>query len=103
MLRELTLTTIREARRRIAPFVLRTPVLQRRLGTDCELLLKAESLQATGAFKLRGAFNRMLLLPKSCAGRGRALLGQSRAGRRARGAHPAAARGDRDAERCAGA
>lgn len=68
MLRELSLTTIREARRRIAPFVLRTPVLHRRLGEDCELLLKAESLQSTGAFKLRGAFNRMLLLPKSCAG-----------------------------------
>jgi threonine dehydratase len=68
VLRELSLTTIREARRRIAPFVLRTPVLQRRVSADSELLLKAESLQATGAFKLRGAFNRMLLLPKSCAG-----------------------------------
>ncbi len=68
MLRELSLTTIREARRRIAPFVLRTPVLHRRHGDDCELLLKAESLQATGAFKLRGAFNMMLTLPKGCPG-----------------------------------
>ena len=68
MLRDLSLATIREARRRIAPFVLRTPVLQRRLHADCELLLKAESLQATGAFKLRGAFNLMLTLPKSCPG-----------------------------------
>ena len=68
MLRELTLTTIREARRRIFPYVLRTPVLHRRLHADCELLLKPESLQSTGAFKLRGAFNLMLTLPKSCPG-----------------------------------
>jgi threonine dehydratase len=68
VLDELTLSTIREARRRIAPYVLRTPVLHQRIRVDCELLLKAESLQSTGAFKLRGAFNRMLMLPKSCRG-----------------------------------
>ena len=68
MLRELSLATIREARRRIAPYVLRTPVLHRRVGADTELLLKPESLQSTGAFKLRGAFNLMLTLPKSCPG-----------------------------------
>lgn len=68
MLRELSLTTIREARRRIHPYVLRTPVLHRQLRADCELLLKPESLQATGAFKLRGAFNLMLTLPKGCPG-----------------------------------
>jgi threonine dehydratase len=68
MLRELSLATIREARRRITPYVLRTPVLYQRPRGDCELLLKAESLQSTGAFKLRGAFNLMLTLPKSCAG-----------------------------------
>jgi len=68
VLRELSLATIREARRRIAPYVLRTPVLHRRVGADTELLLKPESLQSTGAFKLRGAFNLMLTLPKSCPG-----------------------------------
>jgi threonine dehydratase len=68
VLRELSLATIREARRRIAPYVLRSPVLYQRPRADCELLLKAESLQSTGAFKLRGAFNLMLTLPKSCAG-----------------------------------
>ncbi len=68
MLRELSLATIREARRRITPYVLRSPVLYQRPRADCELLLKAESLQSTGAFKLRGAFNLMLTLPKSCAG-----------------------------------
>ncbi len=68
MLRELSLTTIREARRRILPYVLRTPVLHHRLHSQCELLLKPESLQSTGAFKIRGAFNLMLTLPKSCPG-----------------------------------
>ena len=68
MLRELTLSSIREARRRITPYVLRTPVLHRRVRADCELLLKAESLQSTGAFKLRGAFNLMLTLPRTCPG-----------------------------------
>ena len=48
--------------------MLRTPVLHHRLDADCELLLKPESLQRTGAFKLRGAFNLMLTLPKGCAG-----------------------------------
>jgi threonine dehydratase len=68
VLRELTLSSIREARRRITPYVLRTPVLHRRVRADCELLLKAESLQSTGAFKLRGAFNLMLTLPRTCPG-----------------------------------
>lgn len=68
MLRELTLHAIRDARRRIAPFVLRTPVLHHRLGADAELLLKPESLQATGAFKLRGAFNLMCTLPRGTPG-----------------------------------
>jgi threonine dehydratase len=68
VLRELTLQAIRDARRRIAPFVLRTPVLHRRLGADAELLLKAESLQPTGAFKLRGAFNLVATLPRATRG-----------------------------------
>ena len=68
MLRELTLGSIRDARRRIGPYVLRTPVLHRRIHADCELLLKPESLQSTGAFKLRGAFNLMLTLPRTCPG-----------------------------------
>jgi threonine dehydratase len=51
---------LRAAARRIAPWVLRTPLLEseavnRRLGG--RLLVKAESLQRTGSFKARGAFN----------------------------------------------
>jgi threonine dehydratase len=64
----LTLDAIRAAARRIAPHVVRTPLLRHRLRADCELLLKPESLQPTGAFKLRGAFNRMLQLPAGCPG-----------------------------------
>jgi len=59
---------VREAAARIAPYVVRTPLLRHRLGPDCELLLKPESLQPTGAFKLRGAFNLMLQLPEDCPG-----------------------------------
>jgi len=64
----LGLESVRAARERIAPHVLHTPLLRRRLRPDCELLLKAESLQPTGAFKLRGAFNRLLTLPADCRG-----------------------------------
>jgi threonine dehydratase len=68
LLDSLTLDAIRAAARRIAPYVVRTPLLRHRLRADCELLLKPESLQPTGAFKLRGAFNRMLQLPPGCKG-----------------------------------
>ena len=53
MTETLTIETVREAQRRIAPYVLRTPLLRHAPRGDCELLLKPESLQATGAFKLR--------------------------------------------------
>jgi threonine dehydratase len=68
VLDELSLDRIRQAAGRIAPYVLRTPVLRHALGSDCELFLKAESLQTTGAFKLRGATNRLLTLPAGVAG-----------------------------------
>lgn len=64
----LDLETIAAARVRIAPHVVRTPLLRRRLRPDCELLLKPESLQPTGAFKLRGAFSLMTALPRECRG-----------------------------------
>lgn len=48
-----TLDDIRATAARVAPFVLRTPMV--RLGFDGPWL-KAETLQASGAFKLRGAF-----------------------------------------------
>ena len=68
MLDELTPEAIEEAARRIAPHVLRTPTLWRPLTSRGELLLKAECLQPTGAFKLRGAFNLLLQLPSDIPG-----------------------------------
>src|SRR6185503_11364071 len=59
------LDRIREADVGIRPAVLETPLdvsvpLSRQLG--CELLLKADHLQPTGAFKIRGATNKIRAL-----------------------------------------
>ena len=59
---------IRAAATRIAPYAVRTPLvesplLNERLGF--RLLVKAECLQHTGSFKLRGATNTVMSLPDS--------------------------------------
>jgi len=51
----------------VAPFAVRTPllsapVLNERMGT--RVFLKAETLQRTGSFKFRGAFNKMSSIPR---------------------------------------
>lgn len=56
---------IRAAAARLAPYAVRTPLLEapalnERLGL--RLLVKAETLQRTGTFKFRGAFNRIAAL-----------------------------------------
>lgn len=61
----ISLGDIRKAATRIAPYVKRTPLfrddnLSTRFGSN--FYLKYESLQKTGAFKVRGAFNKMLKL-----------------------------------------
>jgi len=61
----LTLKEIREARGRIAPYIVQTPLLRLRNLDDflgCEVYAKAECMQVTGAFKLRGALSRALTL-----------------------------------------
>ena len=68
MLDRLSIAMIREAQQRIGPYVLRTPLLRHSPTGTCELLLKPENLQPTGAFKLRGAFNLMCTLPPGCRG-----------------------------------
>ena len=55
-----TLADVREARRRIASHVTRTPLLRLHARSDVEIWLKAESLQPIGSFKLRGALSCML-------------------------------------------
>ena len=62
------LDSIRSAADRIAPYIIRTSVLNVQLKLGTELLLKPESLQAVGSFKIRGAFNRMLQLEADCLG-----------------------------------
>ncbi len=58
----LTLSDIRAAGERIGDLVVRTPVLAVPHPADADQVLwcKAESLQPTGAFKLRGAYNAIL-------------------------------------------
>ena len=69
----LTIREIEDARRRIAPYVVRTPLL--RLNSldaylGCQVFVKAECMQITGAFKLRGAMNKILSLPEEERRRG---------------------------------
>jgi threonine dehydratase len=65
-----TADDVHQARRAIADVAKRTPVLPsitltQRLGAD--VTLKAESLQRTGSFKLRGALNKLAALGDDCA------------------------------------
>ncbi len=59
--REIPLAAIRAARARIAPHIVRTPLIKLDTGSgDREIYLKLENLQPIGSFKLRGAANAML-------------------------------------------
>src|SRR3989454_4280402 len=61
----LTLELIQEARARIAGRVHRTPVVRSRSFNEaaaCEVFFKCENLQRAGAFKARGATNKILSL-----------------------------------------
>jgi len=62
---KLSINEIRQAAERIKPHVRRTPLIDSRLLTErlgTNVYLKLELLQKTGAFKARGAFNKMLAL-----------------------------------------
>jgi threonine dehydratase len=68
-----TLSDIEAARTRIAGHVLRTPLVpcfSLSEATGAEVRLKLDLLQATGAFKLRGATNAILALPEADRARG---------------------------------
>ena len=67
MSKSLTINDIRDAVDRIADYVVRTPILTRHVR-DCTLLIKPEGLQPIGAFKIRGAINKMAQLPADCPG-----------------------------------
>jgi threonine dehydratase len=61
--RSITLAEIREARSRIAPTILRTPLVKLQLGPgQPDIRLKLENLQPINAYKLRGAANAVAML-----------------------------------------
>lgn len=67
------LSQIRQAAARIAPFIKRTPTVCDKILSgrfDSNIYLKLELLQNTGAFKVRGAFNKMLTLSEEEKKRG---------------------------------
>lgn len=67
----LTLVEMREARRRIAGTIVRTPLVRIDLGPDFpDIRLKLENLQATNSYKLRGAANAIALLSEAARGLG---------------------------------
>jgi threonine dehydratase len=64
---------IRDARRRLKPHIRHTPLLRAEKieqAVGCQLFLKPETLQVTGAFKIRGALNKSLSLPREAIANG---------------------------------
>src|SRR5712692_7448556 len=69
--RPIELADVREARKRIAGTILRTPLVRLELGPDFpDIRLKLENLQPINAYKLRGAANAVALLSESERKRG---------------------------------
>jgi threonine dehydratase len=58
----LSLADVRAAADRIRPYVVRTPTLSGEAVAGADVWLKAENLQRTGSFKVRGAVNAVLQL-----------------------------------------
>lgn len=62
-----TIQDIREAQERLKPHIRHTPILRAEKiekAIGCQLYLKPETLQITGAFKIRGALNKALSLSR---------------------------------------
>lgn len=60
---EFNIEAIRQAASRLRGLVVRTPLLESQMLSDragCRLFVKAEPLQRTGSFKIRGALNKVL-------------------------------------------
>ena len=65
-IRPITLSEIREARKRIAGTIVRTPLVRIELGPDFpDIRLKLENLQPINAYKLRGAANAVAMLSEA--------------------------------------
>ena len=68
-----TAADVDEAARRLEGVALRTPLLASPVLdalTGGRVFLKAETLQRTGSFKFRGAYNKLSALPAECRGSG---------------------------------
>src|SRR3954469_2936906 len=69
--RPITLSEIKEARKRIAGTAVRTPLVKLELGPDFpDIRLKLENLQPINAYKLRGAANAVAMLSEAERKRG---------------------------------
>ena len=69
--RPIELSEIKEAQKRIAQTIVRTPLIRLELGPDFpDIRLKLENLQPINAYKLRGAANAVALLSESERKRG---------------------------------
>ena len=69
--RPIALSEIQDARRRIAPTILRTPLVRLELGPGFpDIRLKLENLQPINAYKLRGAANAVAMLSDAERDRG---------------------------------
>ncbi|SPE34170.1 Pyridoxal-5'-phosphate-dependent enzyme, beta subunit [Candidatus Sulfopaludibacter sp. SbA3] len=65
-----TLAQVEEARRNIAPVILRTPLVFLNAEAPAAVYLKLENLQPIGSFKIRGASNVMARTPRERLERG---------------------------------
>src|SRR5213592_5000775 len=69
--RPIGLSEIQEARKRIAPTIVRTPLIRLDLGPEFpDIRLKLENLQPINAYKLRGAANAVAMLSQADRKRG---------------------------------
>ena len=97
-----TAADVEAAAGRLAGVALRTPLINSPVldaAVGARVFLKAETLQRTGSFKFRGAYNKLSSIPQErrVRRRGRLFLRQPCAGRRRGGATARHAGGDRDA------
>lgn len=68
-----TLRDVHQARERIQPHIRHTPLIRAEAiekSVGCRLWLKPEMLQVTGSFKLRGALNKSMSLPREALAKG---------------------------------
>jgi threonine dehydratase len=63
-----SLADIRAAHAIVSKVAIRTPILPLKFFDRPDTFVKCENLQRTGAFKIRGAINRISRLPRSCKG-----------------------------------